>query len=156
MNITEKILLYKNGGTGYIDRSEIAKNIEWVDCYKVFISKAGSGSDTFPHQILGVPILGAVGTAATETYLLIGPFENLKVCGNVMQYISTKFFRFMVLLKKSTQNAPKGVYSFVPQQDFSKPWTDEELYKKYNLTADEIAFIESMIKPMDLGSDVNG
>jgi site-specific DNA-methyltransferase (adenine-specific) len=43
----------------------------------------------------------------------------------------------------------RGVYQFVPMQDFSKPWTDEELYKKYNLTADEIAFIESMIKPME-------
>ena len=61
----------------------------------------------------------------------------------------------LVLLKKNTQNAPKGVYQFVPMQDFTKPWTDEELYKKYNLTEEEIAFIESMIKPMDLGGDNN-
>mgnify|MGYP003470359731 CR=1 FL=1 len=53
------------------------------------------------------------------------------------------------LLKKNTQHATKNVYSFVPNQDFSKPWTDEELYKKYNLAAEEIEFIESMIKPMD-------
>ena len=50
---------------------------------------------------------------------------------------------------KNTQDAPKRVYQLVPMQDFSKPWTDEELYKKYNLTKDEIAFIESMIKPME-------
>lgn len=55
----------------------------------------------------------------------------------------------MVLLKKTTQNAPKGVYSLVPQQDFSKPWTDAELYEKYGLNDEEIAFIESMIKPME-------
>lgn len=66
-----------------------------------------------------------------------------------MSYIATKFFRFLVLLKKNSQNAPKGVYQFVPQQDFSVSWTDEKLYKKYNLTKEEIEFIESMIKPME-------
>ena len=150
------ILLYRNGGTTYIARNEIQRNPEWVDDYKVFISKAGSGSDTFPHQILGVPFVGKPNTAATETYLLIGPIQNENACNNICSYIATKFFRFLVLLKKSTQNAPKGVYQFVPMQDFSKPWTDEELYAKYNLSQEEIDFIESMIKPMDLGGDNNG
>lgn len=67
--------------------------------------------------------------------------------------MSTKFFRLLVLLQKNTQHAPARVYSFVPMQDFSKPWTDEELYAKYGLTDEEIAFIESMIKPMELGGD---
>ena len=66
-----------------------------------------------------------------------------------MSYIKTKFFRFLVLLKKNTQDATSKVYQFVPIQDFSKPWTDEELYKKYNLTQEEIDFIESMIRPME-------
>lgn len=149
-------LLYRNGGTTYISKSEIEKNTEYIDKYKVFISKAGSGSDTFPHQILGVPFVAKPGSAATETYLLIGPFDNEEVCNNVCSYIATRFFRFCVLQKKSTQNAAKGVYSFVPMQDFSKPWTDEELYTKYGLTEEEISFIESMIKPMELGGDNNG
>ena len=73
-----------------------------------------------------------------------------------MTYISTRFFRFLVLLKKNSQNAAKGVYQLVPQQDFSRPWTDADLYAKYNLTEEEIAFIESMIRPMDLdGGDSN-
>jgi site-specific DNA-methyltransferase (adenine-specific) len=63
--------------------------------------------------------------------------------------MKTKFFRFMVMLKKNTQDAMRAVYEFVPLQDFSQPWTDEMLYKKYNLTEDEIAFIESMIRPME-------
>ena len=63
--------------------------------------------------------------------------------------MKTKFFRFLVMLKKNTQNGTRGVYQFVPLQDFSKPWTDEELYKKYNLSKEEIDFIESMIKPME-------
>lgn len=73
-----------------------------------------------------------------------------------MSYIATKFFRFMVLLKKISQHAPKSTYQFVPLQDFSKPWTDSELYEKYNLTDEEINFIESMIRPMDLGGENNG
>ena len=70
---------------------------------------------------------------------------------NVISYINTRFFRFMVLQRKNSQDAMRGVYQVVPMQDFSKPWTDEELYQKYGLSEDEIAFIESMIKPMDLG-----
>lgn len=70
--------------------------------------------------------------------------------------MSTRFFRFMMALIKNTQNISKGVFAFVPVQDFSKPWTDAELYAKYSLTEEEIAFIESMIKPMELGGDGNG
>ena len=60
-----------------------------------------------------------------------------------------------MLQKKNSQDAMKGVYSLVPIQDFSKPWTDAELYAKYNLSQDEIDFIESMIKPMDIPSDTD-
>lgn len=87
------------------------------------------------------------------TYLTIGTFENFGQAKNVVSYIQTKFFRFMVSLLKNTQNAYKKVYALVPMQDFSKHWLDEELYGKYNLTDEEIAFIESMIRPMELGDD---
>ena len=99
--------------------------------------------------MLGKPFVAEKGSCCTETYLVFGPFADKKICENVISYIKTKFFRFLVLQKKNTQNAAKGVYEFVPLQDFSKPWTDEELYKKYNLSEDEIAFIESMIRPME-------
>ena len=73
-----------------------------------------------------------------------------------MSYIQTRFFRFLVSLRKISQDATSKVYSFVPLQDFSRPWTDADLYAKYNLTEEEIAFIESMIRPMDLdGGDSN-
>ena len=72
---------------------------------------------------------------------------------NVLSYIQTRFFRFLVLLRKNTQHAAKGVYQFVPTQNFDEPWTDEKLYKKYGLTEDEIAFIESMIRPMDVSQN---
>lgn len=140
------------GTTAYVEQTEIKKGQTMVPWNKVYISKAGSGSDVFPHSILTKPFYGAPNTVCNESYLVIGPFNNKEQCENVMNYISTKFFRFMVLLKKSSQNTPRGVYQFVPQQDFSKSWTDEELYKKYGLTEDEIAFIDSMIRPMELNN----
>ena len=144
------------GTTAYIPSSKINRGREMIPWEKVYISKAGSGSDTFPHPILTKPFYGAPNTVCNESYLVIGPFGNKQICENVMSYISTKFFRFMVLLKKNSQNASRAVYQFVPIQDFSKPWTDKELYKKYKLTKEEINFIESMIKPMDIGGDDNG
>jgi site-specific DNA-methyltransferase (adenine-specific) len=145
------ILLFENEGTSYISREEITKNLGWVNKFKVIIPASGSGSDVFPHPILGTPFVGKPGTACTETYCVIGPFDNESICKNAISYISTRFFRFLVMLRKPTQHAPAKVYTFVPIQDFSLSWTDEELYAKYGLNDDEIAFIESMIKPMDLG-----
>ena len=66
-----------------------------------------------------------------------------------MSYIKTRFFRFLILAIKNTQDAPKRVYQFVPQQDFDEEWTDEKLYRKYGLTAEEIAYIEKMVRPME-------
>lgn len=147
------VTVFENGGIGYIAESEIPKSIEYVNKYKVYVSAGYNGGDTFPHQIIGKPILGAAGSCCTETYVMIGGFKYEQEARNLMTYIQTKFFRFMVMLLKNTQHALKKVYSLVPQQDFSKPWTDEELYAKYGLTDEEIAFIESMIKPMELGGD---
>ena len=79
----------------------------------------------------------------------VGTYDDEETMNNVITYMSTKFFRFLVMLKKNTQSATRTVYEFVPLQDFSHPWTDEMLYKKYNLDKDEIAFVESMIRPME-------
>jgi site-specific DNA-methyltransferase (adenine-specific) len=150
-----EVKLYENGGTSLISINEISKHKEWVGLNKVFIPEAGSGSDAFPHPILGKPFTGVPGTACTETYLVIGPFTSQAESENVVSYICTRFFRFMVLLKKPSQHATSKVYTFVPIQDFSEPWTDEKLYAKYGITEEEQAFIESMIRPMDLSGDDN-
>lgn len=144
------VTLYGNKSAGFVHRNEIKNNYDLVDKYKVFISAAGSGSDTFPHQILGKPFFGDIGTACTETNVVIGPFESAKQCEFVMQYISTKLFRFLVMLCKPTQHALKKVYSLVPILDFNESWTDEKLAKRYNLSSEDIAFIDSMIRPMEL------
>lgn len=144
------IKLYERGGIGYIDKTEVTRNVDWVDQPKVYISAAYNAGDNYPHQIIGKPIAGEKGSACTETYVVIGPFKSDLEVKNVISYIQTKFFRFLVMLKKSSQHAASTVYSFVPQQDFSKSWSDEELYAKYNITDEEIEFIDSMIRPMDL------
>ena len=143
------IKLHTSNGIKYVGRSDILRNVDWIDNYKVYISRAYGERISSDFWVLGKPFLGEPKTACTETYLVIGNFENEQICQNVMSYIRTRFFRFLVLLKKNTQDGTSKVYEFVPMQDFTQSWTDEKLYQKYGLSKDEIAFIESMIRPMD-------
>jgi len=129
----KQIMLYQNGGIGYIERSEVKTNEKWIDKYKVLISAAYNAGDTYPHQIIGKPILAPKGSCCTETYMVVGLFENEKEAENMISYIRTRLFRFLVMLRKPSQHATAKVYSFVPMQDFSQSWTDEKLYKKYGL-----------------------
>ena len=129
---------------------------EWVDKIKVCISYAYGERGEFPYQVIGKPFIAEQRTCCTETYLIVSICDDMKTANNIMSYMKTKFFRFLVLQKKNTQHATKQVFSLVPDQDFSRPWTDADLYAKYALTNEEIAFIESMIRPMDLdGGDSN-
>jgi site-specific DNA-methyltransferase (adenine-specific) len=115
----------------------------------VYIAKAYGERGDFPYLILGKPFIGEPKTCCTETYIYIGAFDSELQAKNLVSYIKTKFFRFLVLLKKNTQNASSKVYTYVPIQNFDEPWTDEKLYAKYGLTQEEIDFIESMIRPME-------
>ena len=134
----------------WISSEAITKNSAWKDKQKVLVSKASPGGDDYPHAIITEPIYAEKNSVCTETYLIVDFVNSKDEADNLISYMKTKFFRFMMALIKNTQNISKSVFAFVPVQVFSKPWTDEELYKKYNLTDNEIAFIESMIKPMDL------
>ena len=145
----DSIKIYTNDGVGYVKQNEINQNIPWINNHKVFISMAYGAGEDFPHQIINKPFYGEQGSACTETYLVIGPYTNEKQTKNVIGYMKSCFFRFLVMLRKNTQHAAKGVYTFVPAQDFSESWTDEKLYKKYKITKEEIAFIESLIRPME-------
>ena len=138
---------WKKEGLGYIKKDSIQKNTKWIDDYKILIPKAW-GIGNMDKDWLNPFIIGN-NSCCTETYLIIGPFGNKKKAQRVIDYTQTKFFHFLVSLIKNTQNAMKKVYQFVPMQNFDETWSDEKLYKKYSLTKDEIAFIESMIRPMD-------
>ena len=143
------ISIYTVKGKKYIDKDVVAKNPNWIDCHKVYISKSYGERGAYPYRFLAKPFIGEPKSCCTQTYLMIGGFDSQQTCENVISYIHTKFFRFCIMQKKNTQDAMRGVYQFVPLQDFSKSWTDEKLYAKYGLTDDEIAFIESMIRPME-------
>lgn len=143
------VTLYQTKDIGYIKKEDIPQNQHWINEHKVIISYAYGVGKAKPFKVLNMPLYAEPNTACTETYLVIGPFKNKQKCENVISYIKTKFFRFLVFLIKNTQHGTQKVYQFVPQQDFSKPWTDEELYKKYGLTEEEINYIESMIRPME-------
>ena len=147
---------WQRNGISYAENKYITTNSDAVKKYKVFISKANGGaSNKIPYSVLSKPFVGEPGTICNMTYLLIGPFANKEEAENVTSYIRTKFFRFLVSLMKNTQNAYKKVYTYVPMQDFSNELTDEFLYEKYQLTAEEIAFIDNMIKPMEIGGEVD-
>ena len=95
--------------------------------------------------------VGAPDTICTETFLVVGAELNLdeNKANNLCNYLKTKFARYMLSLAKISQHGTAKTYRFVPVQDFSKVWADADLYAKYNLDESEIAFIESMIKPME-------
>ena len=148
----EYIKRKENGeGVVYVNKHCITKNQEWIDSHKIYISlNYGAGmSGNGPYQVTAKGFIGKPQSCCSQSYLVIAPFESVTIAENVLSYMNTKFFRFMVMLCVAGQTFSPNTYSLVPLQDFSKPWTDEELYAKYNLTQEEIDFIESMIKPME-------
>ena len=143
----ESIPFYYNGwkknGLGYIDKKYIKKNENWIDQHKLLVPKA-IGSGNVKSDVIK-PVFPQNPSCCSETYIVIGPFSSEEKMNNVATYINTKFFHFLVSLKKITQESRRGVYAFVPIQDFSQPWTDVKLYQKYNLSKAEISFIEESV-----------
>lgn len=151
---TYNILIYRNGGIGYTSIKEITKGIdEYFDYVKVIVSKASPGGDDYPHLVFSEPIIADRKTACTETYLVVSTLNSIQEAKHLKKYMATKFFRFLVLLIKNTQDVPKRVYAYVPQQDFTKEWNDEVLYAKYGITDDEVAFINTLVKDVDWNLD---
>ncbi len=150
-NKTDKhnILLYRFGDNGFVSEDQVLKNKHWVKEIKVLVSKASPGGDSYPHQIISKPIIADKMSCSTETYLVVGIYKNKKIAENVAKYMHTRFFRFMMSLIKNTQNISRGVFAFVPVQDFNEEWTDEKLFTKYDITDSEIEFIDTLIRPMD-------
>ena len=152
---------FKQGGKGWVSRSDVTDEGSLIDQWKVFIGRAygdrgggGASRDAPPKAVLGRPFIGEPGSVSTETYICIGPCKSENEAKNLASYISCKLTRFLVMLHKPAQDATRKVYTFVPTQDFSQPWTDEKLYAKYGLTDDEIAFVEWMIRPMGVNGDL--
>lgn len=139
----------KKGGAkrvvGYISAEMIKKNLKEALNYKLFFSKAYTTTSTIPPEI----IIGKPKEVCTETFLQIGNFKTEKEVQNCLGYIKTRFFRALLFFNRHSLNISKKSFELIPLQDFSIEWTDEKLYKKYNLKLNEINFINSVIKPMN-------
>jgi site-specific DNA-methyltransferase (adenine-specific) len=132
----------------YIRASAIQSNLQYLDRLKVLVSKASPGGDEYPHSIFSTPFIAPRNSVSTETYLIVGFPETEQEAKNLVTYMRSRFFRFLVSLVKNTQNISRSCFALVPVQDLSTSWTDEKLYEKYGISDDEIAFIEKMIRPM--------
>lgn len=145
------VALFRFGDNGYINRDDVQSNSDWIDQYKVIVPKASPGGDSYPHQVLGWPLIAPPNSCCTETYIVINPCSSEQEAKNVASYLRTKLVRFLILLIKNTQDVPKKVYGFVPMQDFSRSWSDQDVYEKYGITDEEKEFIDTMVRPMERG-----
>lgn len=145
-------LVYGVSGAGgstrtakYVNDSSITNNKASVSKYKLFFPTTYDEIATIPPKI----IKGLPGTLSTSTFIKIGDFNTEEEMNNCLSYIKTKFFRALLLYNRHSISISKPSFDLIPLQDFSKSWTDEELYKKYKLTQEEIDYIEENIEPMD-------
>jgi site-specific DNA-methyltransferase (adenine-specific) len=145
------ILIYQNGGTGYLGRDSISTGTRLIDCWKIYIGRAAPGTgnkDTYPHRIISTPFIGEPGSVSSETYLCIGPFDTRDAAESALSYLSCRLTRLLILLHKPSQDTTRKVYTFVPVQEWNRKWTDADLYAKYGITDSEIEFIEKVVRPM--------
>lgn len=146
------VALYLTAGgrrvVAHIARSDIRKNVALIDSWKVLLPKAYGERGAIPALVLGPSIVAEPPSVCTQTYLAAGPLGGEAEARSFKSYTKTRFFRFLVSLRKITQDVLRSTYSWVPQQAWDREWTDEQLHEKYGITGDEIAFIESMIRPV--------
>jgi len=138
---------WRKQGVGYVSEDTVRENVEWIRKPKIMIANSWGVGNIFKDR--ANPFIPDKASVCTETYLVVGPFESEEECNNALSYINTKFFHILVSPHKISQHATQRVYQEVPIQDFSKAWTDNELYIKYGLTEEEIRFIEESISTME-------
>lgn len=153
------VLIYRNGGKGFIAKDSITAGVHLIDKWKIFMGYAAPGTgnrDTYPHRIISTPFIGEPGSICSETYLCLGPFDTQREAESALSYLTCRLTRLLILLHKPSQHVTRKVYTFVPTQEWTKRWTDDDLYAKYDISASEIEFIEKVVRPMDLTSDLQG
>jgi len=152
------LMLKYYGGYGSYPSNLITVGNDLIPLWKVITSKtsydhAGQPDKEGKRRVFSTLEILKPNEICTETYIIVGSFKSEKGCINLLSYLKTKFTRFLVSQLSFSQDITKDRFAFVPIEDFSEPWTDEKLYRKYSLTDDEIAFIESMIRPMDVSQN---
>ncbi|MEA2103474.1 MAG: Eco57I restriction-modification methylase domain-containing protein [Candidatus Cloacimonadota bacterium] len=149
-----ELTLVWNGGKGPFDFKNVLVGKELIKKWKVITSKVsydhgGQPDKDGKRRVLSKIDILPPNTICTETYIIVSSFDNEIKSKNLVSYLKSKFVRFLISQLSFSQDITKDRFAFVPMQDFSKSWTDEELYKKYGLDEKEIEFIESMIRPME-------
>ncbi len=152
----DDLMVLQSGGRAWTSRAQVPEGVVLIDKWKVFTSKssaehAGQVDKNGMRKVLSLSGVLPPGSVVTETYVLLGTYDSEAEARNCFSYAATKFFRYLVTVRASAQDLPRVSYSFVPVQDFSRPWSDKDLYTKYNLTDDEIYLIETTIRPMEAG-----
>lgn len=155
----DDLKVYRNGGIGYIARDQVQKEQHVFDKWKIFIGRAAPGTgnrDTYPHRILSTPFIGEPGSISSWTYMYIGPFNTRDEAESALSYLTCRLTRLLILLHKPSQDTTRRVYTFVPTQKWNKNWSDKDLYEKYGISPNEIEFIEKLVRPMDISTDLFG
>ena len=144
------IKLHSSGRETWVSRAEILAKPEWIDEWKVLVAKASDGNENYPLPIWDKrgPFVAGPGEACTETYLVAALAKDEPEANRITAFMRTKFFRFLVSLRKITQSNSADVFAFVPDLSMNQIWTDELLDARYNLTKEEVSYIDTMIRPM--------
>jgi len=147
-SVSRKTKVYlKKGHIGYaLDREFSKEKLGLLRDWKVLIAKSSSGTDEIPHLVISEPIISEPGSVTAHTHYAIEGVSNRKEAENLAGYLKTKFARFMINLLRSNQNMRVDMYQFVPRLDFSKQWTDKDLFERYHLSEDEVEFINMIIR----------
>lgn len=148
------ITLVGSKGDSYVSRKDVSRNAEWIDKYKVIISKATCEHAGIPDKngqfrVISTNKILPPNVVCTQSYLVASVFDTMEEAENFLAYLRTNFFRFLLLQAITSQDISRDKFVFVPKLDFKKRWTDELLFARYNLTADESSFIDSTIRPMN-------
>jgi site-specific DNA-methyltransferase (adenine-specific) len=146
--LNDPIKLYGSQRVTWIERSAVRTNVEWIDKWKVLLVGLQGTSSAVEYRFVGTPKIAGPGEVCSETYLVAGRFDSRDEATNYAAYLQTRLLRFLVSLRKVAQHATRDVYAFVPDLTYDRAWSDANLYKRYGLSADEIAFVESIAGPV--------
>ena len=149
----DPVHLHANQKIIWIEKEQINTNVDWVDKWKVLMTRIQGTSAAVETKFLSKPIVTGPQTACTETYIVAGVYDTEQEAKYLAQYLTTRFARFLVSLRKPTQDALRHVYGFIPAIPLNSLWTDEKLYERYGLSEEEIAFIESQVASQEMDFD---
>lgn len=155
--MTAPVTLVSSGGEGFVERDAVSMHADWIDKWKATVSRAAPAGgrpdrDGRYYGLSSIRVIGP-GVVTTEAYPVVGAYETETEAERMCAYLSTRFVRFLISLRASNQSVARGTFAFVPDLAMDRLWTDADLYTKYGISPEEIAYIESLVRPMELDAD---